>query len=824
MYNSALLTQPSDPTALLYRSFAYVLRPSPRLDLAAADADAIIQLDPTNFKAWKQKGDVLRRQGDLRGAIDALNNAVGCSGGMDRLEVQGVLNSVQREAQQGSYLGSPIIHQQQQQQQGLGGGVNEGGMGGIGRGEGSRHSAQLSSSNAPTTGELQTPIVHHATQQTFMPSPMLPRESYIPSPVVQTPRHSAQLSNSTVPTQEMSPGRGFGAGETQQQQQRTFLPPPQQQQQQQQQGYGQQSQQGYSNQETATNYSYSATPPPQQTYSPPPPQQQSFPPPTSQETLTAQAYAGPRASYSQDQQAQQTFVLPPPRQGTPSSQRQHATPPPPPQQKFAPPPSPQEKSVEKDLRDRNTPPQKQASPPPPLNTLNSNIYTAPPPAHPPQDKSTLSASSSEDPPLMLRYRTTSPPEQNYIPSPPLSSKKNGQPPSGGSHQFSSTSSTPEPPSAQIYQLPADEPHFLSERPKNKTAASPTSPQVTAESATVPLPRRKSVGSPTSTKAATLSSPKEQTASPSLESPHKTSSPPIGASSQTKTTPPTLSTPQMDQSSPKTLRSTASPSPQLKQIITPPNTLPEIAREPPMELPYPSSPPLEPMTSADRGIPLTHASPPLEPVISPITETPPAKAVPIKETPPKLPARPPPSDLSKPMPPPPSNVSTTPTTTSHDTTARPTNLDDTEEPDPSQFVQPETRANTNTQSVRQPTVKRTYNAETVTQAPNAQALPFAGEDLVKTVPSDGPPADYTPPTPVSVTEVNQRLDELTGALAGKNKGSLSIRPYTTADGIDAIQLLYVGMIQGELTQREIGRPNYLHPTFSKPPPLSRPDFL
>lgn len=68
--------------------------------------------------------------------------------------------------------------------------------------------------------------------------------------------------------------------------------------------------------------------------------------------------------------------------------------------------------------------------------------------------------------------------------------------------------------------------------------------------------------------------------------------------------------------------------------------------------------------------------------------------------------------------------------------------------------------------------------------------------------------------MTMVEVNRRLDQLTVALATKNKGSLNIRPYTTADGIDAIQLLYVGMVQGELTQREVGRPTYLHETFSR----------
>ena len=110
--------------------------------------------------------------------------------------------------------------------------------------------------------------------------------------------------------------------------------------------------------------------------------------------------------------------------------------------------------------------------------------------------------------------------------------------------------------------------------------------------------------------------------------------------------------------------------------------------------------------------------------------------------------------------------------------------------------------------------RSFNAETVNQTPNTTALPISGADLLNAPQPNEPPPGYTPPTPMTVTEVNRRLDTLSISLAGKNKGSLNIRPYTTADGIDAIQLLYVGMVQGELTNREIGRPVYLHTTFSK----------
>lgn len=125
-----------------------------------------------------------------------------------------------------------------------------------------------------------------------------------------------------------------------------------------------------------------------------------------------------------------------------------------------------------------------------------------------------------------------------------------------------------------------------------------------------------------------------------------------------------------------------------------------------------------------------------------------------------------------------------------------------------------RSNVDAQPPRQPQVVRNFNAETVNQIPNTNALPISGADLLNAPQPNDPPPGYTPPTAMTVTEVNRRLDTLSVSLAGKNKGSLSLRPYTTADGIDAIQLLYVGMIQAELTDREIGRPRYLHTTFSE----------
>jgi hypothetical protein len=40
----------------------------------------------------------------------------------------------------------------------------------------------------------------------------------------------------------------------------------------------------------------------------------------------------------------------------------------------------------------------------------------------------------------------------------------------------------------------------------------------------------------------------------------------------------------------------------------------------------------------------------------------------------------------------------------------------------------------------------------------------------------------------------------------------MRPYTAAGSIDAVQTIYVGMTQPELTSRELGTPTYLHPSF------------
>ncbi|KAI9781776.1 MAG: hypothetical protein M1839_005769 [Geoglossum umbratile] len=81
---------------------------------------------------------------------------------------------------------------------------------------------------------------------------------------------------------------------------------------------------------------------------------------------------------------------------------------------------------------------------------------------------------------------------------------------------------------------------------------------------------------------------------------------------------------------------------------------------------------------------------------------------------------------------------------------------------------------------------------------------------QTGPTENPPP-YTPPALTSEALIT-RLTQLDATLVAKNKGSVSISPYTSTSRIDAVKLVYVGMTQLELTARELGTPTYLHPTF------------
>lgn len=117
------------------------------------------------------------------------------------------------------------------------------------------------------------------------------------------------------------------------------------------------------------------------------------------------------------------------------------------------------------------------------------------------------------------------------------------------------------------------------------------------------------------------------------------------------------------------------------------------------------------------------------------------------------------------------------------------------------------ADPSTQSVP---VIRTNDSPPGTQEPISNPPPLS---------EDRPPG-YTPnlnnPNPtvrvLSQQELARQLTQLQTTLAVRNKGSISIRPFTTARGLDAVQTIYSGMLQIELTARELGTPTYSHPSF------------
>jgi hypothetical protein len=144
------------------------------------------------------------------------------------------------------------------------------------------------------------------------------------------------------------------------------------------------------------------------------------------------------------------------------------------------------------------------------------------------------------------------------------------------------------------------------------------------------------------------------------------------------------------------------------------------------------------------------------------------------------------------------------------------------------MQTGTRSNSNAsqqqqqQQDRQPPVNRSHDASSVSQTA-VSSLPLGLDDALDTTvnPSEPPPG-YTPNFSSTDPAIRARsqealaaqLNTLQSTLAIKNKGSLSIRPYTAAGGIDAVRLFYVGLTQMQLTPREIRAPIYLHPSFRK----------
>jgi len=103
-----------------------------------------------------------------------------------------------------------------------------------------------------------------------------------------------------------------------------------------------------------------------------------------------------------------------------------------------------------------------------------------------------------------------------------------------------------------------------------------------------------------------------------------------------------------------------------------------------------------------------------------------------------------------------------------------------------------------------------SSSSVSHAP-VPSLPLIPEDL-----PPGYTPDLTNPNPtvrvLSQQALETQLTQLQATLAVNNKGSISIRPYTAARSIDAVQTIYIGMTQLELTDRELGTPTYLHPSF------------
>lgn len=119
-----------------------------------------------------------------------------------------------------------------------------------------------------------------------------------------------------------------------------------------------------------------------------------------------------------------------------------------------------------------------------------------------------------------------------------------------------------------------------------------------------------------------------------------------------------------------------------------------------------------------------------------------------------------------------------------------------------------------------TVHRNHDASSVSWTA-VSSVPFGLEEAIEVAfdipqfpPSDPSSVNSTDPTALSDSQkaLKEHLGRLESVLAVKNKGSLSIRPYTASSNIDAVRLFYVGLTQAQLTPREIRPPVFLHPTF------------
>ena len=64
------------------------------------------------------------------------------------------------------------------------------------------------------------------------------------------------------------------------------------------------------------------------------------------------------------------------------------------------------------------------------------------------------------------------------------------------------------------------------------------------------------------------------------------------------------------------------------------------------------------------------------------------------------------------------------------------------------------------------------------------------------------------------QIRVRLVQLHDVLAERNKGSISIRPYTSPANIDSVVMVYVKIKENSLTERELSTVEELHPSFRK----------
>ncbi|EEP77420.1 predicted protein [Uncinocarpus reesii 1704] len=223
----------------------------------------------------------------------------------------------------------------------------------------------------------------------------------------------------------------------------------------------------------------------------------------------------------------------------------------------------------------------------------------------------------------------------------------------------------------------------------------------------------------------------------------------------------------------------------------------------------SSPPLINVSTPAEGststIPLRPAQQPSQSNKAPISTPPPQTASPRTAT-------------QSPLPP---QTTTNPATTANNTTSSQTST--LQAPDntnsawtfssPGRATTPRPNAQNESSSAAGNTTGQPARANAVNRPPNTSNLTQGFNDLIdwaENTPSESPPAysrNLRDPA-----QLQRQMDDLNVALRQKNKGALSISPYTLPGNIDAIRLLYIGLVQADLTAREYGTPTFLHPSY------------